>query len=275
MRLFGHEDISLTEIEQGSYNNTEHKDRGLENAHEPELLLSAAMECHGNAEARRSAITDKCKTLLTMSSVLLGLIGILLPKSLAFDAVWMRIVCFVAVLGLFNVLVLLLTFFAVGRDIQITLDQSEIDLEPKDFNKNRINLYLRCQVALDNRTDYLVDLYKVSRFFFLSSFSLVVVLFSMSFLSDSPKNAAKEIIRELRSDSELIKLLRGPTGEKGESGMNGGRGLQGEPGARGERGQDAIFDEEKLIDRLVNDPRLLEKLDKLIENKKTQNATTE
>ncbi|MCA9106818.1 MAG: collagen-like protein [Planctomycetales bacterium] len=261
MRVFGHEDISLADIERGAYDGSTHKDRSLENAQETALLLSSAKECHRDAEARRTAITDKCKTLLTMSSILMGLVGLLLPKAFAFDAFWMRAVCFVAILGLLNVVVLLLTFFAVGRDTQVTLDQSEIDLEPKDYEKNRINLYLQCQVALDNRTDYLVDLYKVSRFFFLASFTLVVILFSISFLSSSPRSETSEIIRQLRSDPKLIDLLRGPKGEQGEDGNKGDQGRQGPQGRIGENGKDAVIDEEKMIDRILNDPRLRKRLE--------------
>lgn len=274
MRVFGYEDISLADIESGAYDGPKHKDRGLENAHETALLLSSAKECHRDAEARRTAITDKCKTLLTMSSILLGLIGLLLPKAFAFDALWMRAVCFVAILGLLNVVVLLLTFFAVGRDARMTLDQSEVDLEPKDFEKNRINLYLQCQVALDNRTDYLVDLYKVSRFFFLASFALVVILFSISFLSNSARSEANEIVRQLRSDPKLIELLRGPMGEQGEDGKKGDQGIQGPQGRNGENGKDAVVDEEKIIDRILSDPRLRKRLEDAIEAREKQKAPT-
>lgn len=262
LRIYGFEDVSISDVKRGAYEGKQHKDRGLENVHDTKMLLSAAKECFDESQERRVAITDKCKTLLTVSSILLGLIGLLLPKSFAFDATWMRLLCFVAILGLFNVIILLLTFFSVGQESRLTLEQSDIDLPPQDFDKNRINLYLRCQVAADNRTDYLVDLYKVARFFFLSAFSLVVVLFSVSFLSTSEHDDTKELIRNLRSDSELIELLRGPKGAKGE---RGDKGDPGKRGLQGEDGEDAVLDEERLIERLVNDPRIGEKLKELID----------
>ncbi|WP_166831575.1 hypothetical protein [Thalassoroseus pseudoceratinae] len=160
----------------------------------------------------------------------------------------------------------------------MTLDQSEVDLEPKDFEKNRINLYLQCQVALDNRTDYLVDLYKVSRFFFLASFALVVILFSISFLSNSARSESSEFIRQLRSDSKLIELLRGPRGEQGGDGNKGDQGPQGPQGPQGrngENGKDAVIDEEKIIDRILSHPRLRKRLEDAIEARETQKAPPE
>ena len=156
----------------------------------------------------------------------------------------------------------------------MTLDQSEVDLEPKDFAKNRINLYLQCQVALDNRTDYLVDLYKVARFFFLSSFTLIVILFSISFVSSSARSDASEIIRQLRSDPELIELLRGPKGGQGGQGNKGDQGERGPQGQKGDNGQDAVIDEEKIVDRILNDPRWRKKLDDAIEAREKEKAPT-
>lgn len=256
LRLYGFEDISLSEVCQGAFRGSEHKDRSLEHVEDPDLIVSESKECLRNAQSRRAAITDKCKTLFTLSSLLLGLIGVLLPKSLAFDALWMRVVCFLAVLALLNTIVLLLTFFDVGRDTEISLDQEQVDLETDNFKKSLINLYLRCQVALDNRTDYLVSLYKSARFFFLMAFTVVVFLFSVSFLFDTSKGRADEVIRSLRSNPALIELLRGPKGDQGSHGADG---------QKGERGKDAVIDEEKLIERIVNDPRLRKVLDEAVD----------
>lgn len=226
MRFYGFEDVSLDEINRGAYDNVQHENRKLENINDTKPILSMAKECFEESLKRRAAITDKCKTLLTVSSILLGLIGLLLPKSFTFDASWMRVICFLAILGLFNVIVLLLTFFSVGKETRIALHQSDIDLEPTDFEKNYINLYLQCEVATDNRTDYLVDLYKVARFFFLSSFSFVVILFSVSFLSNTNQNDTKNILQELQSNPELRKLLCDMTEShegSGDGGIRGGK----------------------------------------------------
>src|SRR5256885_53635 len=58
-------------------------DRDLSKAKDLDLLLRAAKEVLKAAEDRRSGITDKCKTLLTVSSFLIAVVGVLLPKNLA------------------------------------------------------------------------------------------------------------------------------------------------------------------------------------------------
>lgn len=270
LRVYGFEEISLAEVSHAAYRGMEHKDRSLEHVHDPDLIVAESKACLQNAQARRSAITDKCKTLFTLSSLLLGLIGVLLPKSLAFDALWMRVICFLAVLALLNTIVLLLTFFDVGSDTEVSLDQEQVDLEAGNFKKSLINLYLRCQVAMDNRTDYLVDLYKAARFFFLLAFTVVALLFSVNFLLDAPKNRTEDVIRALRSDPSLIELLRGPKGDigpKGHSGDPGAQGADGKPGDKGDRGMDAILDEDSLIERILNDPRFKNKLDDAMQAK--------
>ncbi len=248
-------------IDEGAYHTGQHEDRKLEDVDDTEIVLETAKECLENAQVRRFEITTKCKTLFTLSSLLLGLIGVLVPDWLQFGAMWMRIVCFVAILALINTIFLLLAFFDIGRETVISLDQSQVDLKSVNYKKCLINLYLRCQVATDNRTDYLVDLYKVARFFFLTAFTVVLLLFSINFLSSSPTNKTEKIIRTLRSDSQLLELLRGPKGQQG---------TQGRRGEKGHAGRDAVVDESKLINRILDDPRLEQKLKKLTENSNRQ-----
>jgi hypothetical protein len=256
LRAYGFEGFTFDDVQRGAYARNPHKNRDLDKAQELDDLVSASKECYENATSRRTAVTDKCKTLLTMSSLLLGLIGILLPKSLAFDATWMRVVCFIAALALLNTVSLLLIFFDVGRETEMSLDQDDVDLDADNYKKSIINMYLRCQVDTDNRTNYLVDLYRSARFFFLLAFSAVVILFSIQFVSSSPKDQTEQIIQRLRSDPQLIDLLRGPKGEKGDEGGQGVQGIPGTAGAKGDPGKDATFDEAKVIDQLLNDPRL-------------------
>ena len=167
-------EISVKDVWEGTYSEPKHVNRTLDQATELSELLSTAKECLQSAQRRRSVISDKCKMLLTFSSLLLGLIGLLLPKSFAFDPVWMRVVFFGAVAALLNTVVLLLVFVDVGRETAISLDQGDVEWKSEDLKKNLINLHIRCQTDLENRTDYLVDLYKAARFFFLSAFSICI-----------------------------------------------------------------------------------------------------
>lgn len=199
-----------------------------------------------------------------MSSLLLGLVGILLPKSFAFGETWMRVVCFLAMLALLNTVTLLLIFFDVGRETEMSLEQGDVDLDSDNFKKSMVNLYLCCQVVMDNRTNYLVDLYRSARFFFLSAFTVVVILFSIQFISSSPVDDTERFIERLRSEPKLIELLRGPKGDKGDAGSQGIQGAKGDVGAtgpKGNSGKDAAVDEAKMIDELLNDSRLKQMLE--------------
>jgi hypothetical protein len=105
--------------------------------------------------------------------------------------------------------------------MQIAIDQADISLTSDDLKKSLINAYLRCAVELGNGTHYLVDIYRAARFFFLSAFTAIVLLFSINFLFRSPDNQAKAIAHELRSDDAFIKLVHGEKGERGEPGQRG------------------------------------------------------
>ena len=114
--------------------------------------------------------------------------------------------------------------------MQIAIDQADAALPSEDLKKNLINLYLRCTTELSNGTNYLVDIYKAARFFFLSAFTVIVFLFSINLLVRSPDNQVKMIAHELRTNDAFIKLVHG---DKGEPGAKGDRGEKGESAGSG------------------------------------------
>ncbi len=261
MRLFGLE-VKFSDVYRGHYSHREHRNRDLGEAQDVDGLLRIAKECFSTAQERQKIVGEKCKTLLTVSSLLLTLVGILLPGVSGIESCWMRVLLFVAVLALLNTVVLLLAFFDVGREMEIYLDQGEIGLDSKNLVKNLINLHLQCQTALDNRTDYLVNVYATARFFFLSAFSLIVILFSLNFFSTSPKSHIEAIVHRIRSDERLTELLRGPKGDKGDRGdkgdigPTGGKGGKGDKGDRGDRGEKGEMNVEEVVSKVLADPRL-------------------
>ena len=91
----------------------------------------------------------------------------------------------------------------------VHIDQKEATLPEKDLKKKLINSHLQCQTELDNRTDYLVEVYKVARFFFLSAFSLLVLTVGLNSLLTSPDAQAKAIAIELRADTNFVQSIRG------------------------------------------------------------------
>src|SRR5262249_15052201 len=160
-------------------------------------------------------------------SFVLAISGLFLPKAIEFDAWWMRGLFLVAGILLLDAVILLLVYFGVGRDMMISLDQQDVELDEDNLKKSLINQYLNCQRDTDNRTDYLVNVYEASRFFALSAFFFMLVLVAVHYLSHaSPAETERAIrpaetervIQQLRSDPKLIEILRGPKGEKGERG---------------------------------------------------------
>lgn len=270
LRVYGKE-IAYSDVKAGTFASRNPPPLSLEEAKDIDTLLEMSKESLGNAEKRRGVVTDKCKTLLTLGSLLLGVVGLLLPKYLAFDFVWMRGLSVFAVAILFNAIIILLMFFDVGHDMEVALGQSDIPLDETNLKKSLINRHLQCCAASENRTDYLVELYRAARFCFLSALTIVAGLVLMSLLMNSPADQTERIVREIRSDPALTNLLRGPKGDigqKGDRGDQGVPGLKGDKGDKGERGNDASVDD--IVNRLLSDVRLREAIEKAVlkQNKK-------
>ena len=236
LRSYGLE-VKLEDIRKESYAGSKHVDRKLDKAQDLELLLEEAKEVFKRAEARRTLVMDKCKTLLTLGSLLLAVVGLLLPKSLAFGSAWMSILFFLAALAFLNVVILLAVSMGVGTETGISIDQADVDLKGEGRKKSFINLYLLCETATNNRTDYLVDVYKAARFYFLSAFTLVAALFAINFFLHSPDDEMKAVLQRLRGDQVFIESIRGQKGDKGDRGEKGDRGDKGDKGDKGERGE--------------------------------------
>jgi hypothetical protein len=241
LRLYGSE-ASFASLQKGTFDSAPHTDLNLDEAKDLDTLLSEAQETLKRSDSRRSVVMDKCKVLFTLSSLLLGAIGLLIPKSFAFGHDWMRFLFFVATLSFVNVVVLLVFFFGVGNEMKVALDQEQVGLEEHDLKKSLLNLYLKCGTATENRTDFLVELYKVAQFFFLSAFLIIALLFSANFFTQKPDEEMKDVLKKLRGNQTFIDSIRGEKGDKGDAGSKGDkgdRGPQGERGNKGEKGDSA------------------------------------
>jgi hypothetical protein len=236
LRLYGSE-VSFVSLWSRTFDSARHTDLNLNEAKDLEALLAEAREDLKRAEVRRSVVMDKCKVLFTLSSLLLGAMGLLMPKAFAFSHSWMKVSFFFATLAFVNVIVILVFFFGVGNEMKVALDQEQVGLEGKDLKKCLVNLYLKCGTATENRTDFLVELYKVAQFFFLSAFTIIALLFSVNFFTQSPDEEMKEILKRLRGNQSFIESIRGEKGEKGDVGAKGDKGDPGPQGERGEKGQ--------------------------------------
>jgi hypothetical protein len=182
LRCYGIEDRSFDEVREQTSNKVEYKAIVFADNANAESLLELAKDSYRAAKDRRNAVTDKFKILQTLSAFLLTMAGVFLPRAFVFEAAWMRWAFYLAVLFLLNTVTLLLVYLAVGAEAVVGLDQQKADMDEHTLKQRLINDYGRCTVAINNRTDYLVDIYRAARFFFLFAFTIIVVLLSVSYL---------------------------------------------------------------------------------------------
>lgn len=262
LRVYGKE-IGYGDVKKGTLENRKWSLLSLEDAGDIDLLLDLSKDSLASADKRRTVITDKSKVLLTLGSLLFGVIGVLLPKYLAFDALWMRCLSVLAIGILFNAIVLLLMFFDVGTEMDVLLTQEDIPLDKTNLKKSLLNQNLKCVDVSENRTDYLVELFLAARFCFLSALTIVAGLVLASVATSNPKEQSKHIIRELRNEPTLSSLLRGPKGDDGAKGDRGDQGIQGIQGLKGERGDDSNPSDVASV--LILDARFRQMVDKAVE----------
>ena len=195
-------------------------------------LLDLAKDIYGQTEKRKATIDDKCKTVMTVSSISLPLISAILPR-LPSPALGV-IPLFFVFLAAFLVLVQL----NVGSSSYPVLDAGLAGLETEPQKKRLIASYLASARFNDRCTDFNVDVFRAARrSLLLGLFSLVAVAASGGLLGNASQSDEDRLIQRLRSEPDLIELLRGPKGVPGEVGPAGTRGDRGEAGPRGLRGK--------------------------------------
>jgi hypothetical protein len=232
VRLFGIE-CTFRDVRKRAYVEDQYHYLHLEDCKDPDTLLSSAKERYKDAIDRRAFITDKAKTLVTLGSALLAILGAFLPKVAGFDSWFVSVLFYGGVLLVLNALIVMWMYYDIKEETYVQFEQNEVGLDKDNLKKSLINSYLRCQFDTKNTTDFLADLYKTARFYFLFGFVVIFFIFSLNYFTKPPSNEAEKVIQQLRGDPKLIDLLRGPKGEKGDQGE---RGLQGEKGEKGERG---------------------------------------
>jgi hypothetical protein len=231
LRLYGSE-TPWSDLLAGTFKSRKHQNFDLSHVDNIDLVLQEAKQGLLNAEARLASVGDKCKTLLTLASLLVALVGALLIKA-PIEPFWLRVLFFTSMLALLNSVILICLIFDVRSSMNVVLDQEEVNLPSLDFKKCLTNLYWQCQVDQENKNDFLVEIYKVSRFYFLMAFTFLVLEFAIGFFLISPDSLAKATAQELRADSMFLSSVRG---DKGERGDKGDPGAKGDPGSKGDKG---------------------------------------
>lgn len=211
-------------------------DLDLRMAREPQLLLQAARDAVTASEKRRNVVLDKSKTLLTIASFVAGVIGVIAPKSAAFPALWLKILFYVAALALMNTIVMLLEMISVRTAMIVTIGPADVQHSPNQFSISLARSYFSVHADAESQTDYITEIYKGARFSFLCAFTMIALLFTVLYFWPQPNYQAIAVAKELRSDAEFVRQVRGEKGEHGEKGDTGERGEQGERGEKGDPG---------------------------------------
>src|SRR4051812_41856622 len=90
MRAYGLEGVTLQHVRSGAYNASGFHNLRLDSVQELETLLEVAKDTLKAADERRVAINDKCKTLVTLTTLLLAVVGVLLPRPADVHSWWHR-----------------------------------------------------------------------------------------------------------------------------------------------------------------------------------------
>jgi len=207
IRLTGYE-VSFQNVKDKTKpNNRRHEDLNLDGAKDMDGLSKHAEAQVKEATARRTLVTDKCKTLFTFNTALLALVAVFQGKTVDL-ASWEVSLFYAAVVTFVIALLVLWTYFDVSGEVVISMQQGLVSLDKSDVQKSLINSNLDCATQMDNRTDYLVDLYKTCRFYLMVGFVLLFTVFSHSYFAHAGGNDADKVINKLRDDPKFQELVR-------------------------------------------------------------------
>jgi hypothetical protein len=202
IRLTAYEITFTCVVEKKKATNQVFADLNLDRATDLDGLSKYADGELKEATVRRGVVTDKCKTLFTFNTALLALIAIFQGKVAELTS-WEACLFYIAVIFFVVAMLVLWAYFDVGEETSMQLDQTEVSLSKVDLQKSVINSNRKCADDTDNRTDFLVDLYKTSRFYLMAGFVLLFVVFSHGHFARSSLTDAGKIDNKLQNDAKF------------------------------------------------------------------------
>lgn len=226
LRAFGVE-CTIEQVRARSY---EHPlDLPAESVLRPtETLVSAAESEYERAESRRKAVDDKARMLLTLVGLLVPLTGTLASR-LEWPALSLM------PLALFFLSAGIMTgYLAVGSAMLPKVSAVEATYDDEKLKRTLLLDILRSARTNENRTSFLVDVYRAGLRAFILGLVAVAAIAAIALVR--PTDGSSQIIERLRRDPELREQLRGPAGPQGEVGAHGAVGPVGPIGPKGDPG---------------------------------------
>jgi hypothetical protein len=125
MRFYGYT-CTLEEVRHRVYRDNQNANRyfNLDNAKDLDLVLALAKDLFKDATDRRSFVTDKTKTLITLNSAILAILVAFLPKVTDFNWGWLKLPFYAGVLFLLNALIMMWVYYDVARETRIRASKS-------------------------------------------------------------------------------------------------------------------------------------------------------
>ncbi len=175
--FYGFEEIPFRAIDERSYRNAEGEKKCEEmnlsgNWDLDPLLKIAELEYRASGE-RHDVLKEKCREIRLFCALIIGVIGLLVPKFLVGDnhAYWVLIPVVVSVLFVCLSVAVLLVFWDKMSWSVVRLDDDLLKCQGSDLKVYLIKEYHLAAFRNDLRIDYLADVVKVARFYFMLAFA--------------------------------------------------------------------------------------------------------
>lgn len=222
--------VSLDDVHaQSSDPDIAPPDLPMASAKEGQVLFEQSLRHYEATEKRLSSVHEKTKTLLG----LLIFVASFITLAASFSEPGLLLLL-PAVPALVTI-ILFLEVFHLSWSGYPEIDK-ELVLQDDCARRQRLaDDYIRAARFLDKRTNYVATIFAIARVWVSLALALVIVVLVV-YVAIGKQSSNEEIIRALRSDPNLLEMLRGPKGGTGLAGSPGPRGEPGLPGPRGESG---------------------------------------
>lgn len=198
---------------------------GMMDVEDSDDFLGLAKEVFDQSEKRKATIDDKCKTVLTISSISMAIITSLLPR------LPLPYLGIIPLLFIFASAFLVLVHLNVSRFRYPKLDAEYARLDASTRKKRRIIDYLKDACWNESVIDFHVDVYRASNRALRLGLLILLLLAVVGSIFGSIME--ERAIQVLRADPKMVRLLQGP---QGETGPQGPKGETGPPGPKGDPG---------------------------------------
>lgn len=178
---------------------------------------------HLDGELNRGTVVDeKNKVLLTVAALLMAADAAVI---LAISPKWIALLPMVPTTA---AIFLILVHFGVRVVPVPNYREISKDINTKNAKINLGKEYLNCESEYSQGNNYLVGVYRASCRAIIIGVLLLILAFACV-----GNNSENELIKIIKNNTELIKILRGPQGPPGIPGPMGPSGPKGEIGLTG------------------------------------------